>query len=191
VQVLGVDLWNGNAGQLSSFRTVTGATFPLLLNGASATGGNVQSLYGTYDNYVVVNKQGIVRYHAALTWPAGNRYHLDEIRGCVDSLVSTTTGVDDRPSTGALALSAAPNPVREATRLSFTLPAAVAHAELGVYDVRGRRVATLWNGPAMAGRHAVTWRTDDARGEPLPPGVYAVVADIGDRRVSTRVAVVR
>jgi len=77
VQVIGVDEWNGTAAQLRSFKSQTGVTFPLLLNGASATGGNFATLYGTYDNYVVVNKQGIVRYHAALAWPLVNRYHLN------------------------------------------------------------------------------------------------------------------
>ena len=59
MQVIGVDTWNGTQAQLRSFKNTTGATYPLLLNGGLATGGNVEALYGTYDNYIVINKQGI------------------------------------------------------------------------------------------------------------------------------------
>ena len=51
VQVLGVDLWNGTPAQLTSFQQQTGATYPLALQGAAAAGGNLELLYGTYDNY--------------------------------------------------------------------------------------------------------------------------------------------
>jgi hypothetical protein len=87
--VLGPDLYNGNSAQLTGFRDQTGATFPLLLNGASGAGNeNLFIPYGQYDNYVVINKQGIIRYHAYDLWSHGNRYHLDEIRAAVDSLVT-------------------------------------------------------------------------------------------------------
>ena len=98
--MLGVDLYpQSSPGNLTNFKNSTGATFPLLLQGSSSTGGNVTTLYGgpsppaaVYDNYVVINKQGIIRYHAMTTWPHGNRYHLNEIRGAVDSLVAPTVG---------------------------------------------------------------------------------------------------
>ena len=131
VQVLGVDLWNGTASGLNSFKTQTGATYPLLLNGATATGGNVSTLYGTYDNYVVLNKQGIVRYHAALAWPHGNRYHLNEIRATVDSLVA---GFLDAPPTrpSSFAIAASPNPVRGRTTITLALPRDEQHVRVSV-----------------------------------------------------------
>jgi hypothetical protein len=59
-----------------------------------------------------------------------------------------------------------PNPFRPSTEIAFVLPRASTIA-LSVYDVAGRRVANLWEGPTPAGRHAIAW-------EPVgvAPGVY-------------------
>ena len=67
----------------------------------------------------------------------------------------------------AYALEAAyPNPFNPATTIRFDLPEAVA-VELVVFDVLGREVARLVDGPLGAGRHLVRF---EASG--LPSGVY-------------------
>lgn len=71
----------------------------------------------------------------------------------------------------ALAHGSWPNPFNPQTRLYFTLPAA-GSALLSVHDAAGRRVATLWDGPAPAGRSEVDWSARDAAGRPLPAGLY-------------------
>jgi hypothetical protein len=190
VQVLGVDLWNGTAGQLNSFRSTTGATYPLLLNGASSTGGNVETLYGTYDNYVVLNKQGVVRYHAALNWPHGNRYHLNEIRACVDTLVSALVDVPGTPAAG-VAFGASPNPARGPGVFRVALPEPVADAEIVVHDLAGRLVATPWRGPLGAGRHELAWDARGASGAPLPAGLYLARARLGRETRTLRLALTR
>lgn len=50
-----------------------------------------------------------------------------------------------------------PNPFTARTRVEFTVPRA-GEIELAVYDVEGRRVALLAQGPFPAGRHQVEWR---------------------------------
>jgi len=179
VQVIGVDEWNGTTTQLRSFQSQTGATFPLLLNGATATGGNFATLYGTYDNYIVVNKQGIVRYHAALGWPHGNRYHLDEIRGCVDSLVSQVVGVESGAGPGGFRLASVPNPARGAATIELLAPAGGAPAAtITLHDISGRSIATLWDGPVGPGVNRFAWPRGRA-GAALAPGVYVVRARMG------------
>jgi hypothetical protein len=190
VQVIGVDEWNGTAVQLRSFKNQTGVTFPLLLNGAVATGGNFATLYGTYDNYIVVNKQGIVRYHAALAWPLGNRYHLSEIRGCVDSLVTQVVGVEPGPVSPALRLSSVPNPARGAATVELALPVGGGTtATVTVHDLNGRRIATVWDGPVAAGLSRFAWSHTDASGTRLAPGVYLVRARVGTRLLVHRAVV--
>ena len=192
VQVLGADLWNGTPAQVQSFKNQTGATYPLLLQGAAAAGGNISTLYGAglgipYDNYLVINKQGIVRYHAALTWPHGNRYHLNEIRGAVDSLVSNTVGVEGGPRTDELSLSASPSPFRGSTRIELAIPGAgVEHARVAVHDVLGRRIASLWDGPAAGGRLSLEWNARGTQGA-LAAGIYVVTAQVGARFLQRKV----
>lgn len=197
--MLGVDLYPlSSAANLQNFKNQTGVTFPLMIQGSSATGGNVTTLYGgvsppdvVYDNYVVINKQGIIRYHAMTLWPHGNRYHLGEIRATVDSLVTPTVEVGD-PAPASFALGASPNPTRGLTTVAFTNPGPGAQpVEISAHDVSGRRVATLWDGPASAGVTRVDWNGRDGSGAPLPPGLYLVTARFGGRALVTRVAVLR
>ena len=190
VQVVGADEYNGTAAQLRSFRDQTGATYPLLLLAATTTGGNFGTLYGTFDNYVVVNKQGIVRYHAALTWPHGNRYHLNEIRGCVDSLVTQLAGVGGNAPPLGFRLANAPNPARGVTTVELAIPSgAGSSARVTVHDVSGRQVATLWEGAVAAGVSRFPWPHADATGAPLAPGVYLVRAQVGATRLVHRAVV--
>ncbi len=62
----------------------------------------------------------------------------------------------DRPAlpSEALTLENSPNPFNETTTIRYDLPEAGA-VDLAIYDVLGRRVATLANGHAAAGRHTV------------------------------------
>jgi peroxiredoxin len=55
---VGVDTWDGNASGVQNFKSSTGLTYPLCLNGSSVLG-----TYNTsYDRIIVVDKEGIIRY---------------------------------------------------------------------------------------------------------------------------------
>ena len=56
-------------------------------------------------------------------------------------------------------------------RIAFELPAA-GHARLDVYDLGGRRIATLLDESLPAGRHAAAWNGRDDAGAVQPGGVY-------------------
>ena len=65
-----------------------------------------------------------------------------------------------------------PNPFNPETAIRFGLPADAA-VDLEIFDVAGRRVATLLVGEALpAGWHTVTWRGRDDAGRALASGVY-------------------
>ena len=138
----------------------------------------------------MLNKQGIVRYHAALRWPHGNRYHLNEILGSVDSLV---TAVLDVPGGSAvsMALSAAPNPSRGSVRVTLVTPRVAPRAQLTVHDVAGREIAMLWSGALDAGVHEFVWDSRDAGGVAVRAGLYLVRAVVGSERRVRRVVVAR
>lgn len=59
-----------------------------------------------------------------------------------------------------------PNPFNPVTTIQFNLPQS-ADVNLAVYDVLGRRVATLINGTMASGRHSVNFNASD-----LPSGMY-------------------
>ncbi len=100
-------------------------------------------------------------------------------------------GVNDpAPRATDIALSAAPNPVRGSTRLSFTLPQS-ATGSIRILDVSGRLVRQVLAGELAAGAHQVTWDGRDAAGAPVPTGVYLVRFDAGPVHASQKLAVVR
>jgi len=64
-----------------------------------------------------------------------------------------------------------PNPFRAATTIRFVLDRKGA-VNLGVFDVSGRRVASLLADVRIAGEHQVTWNGRDMAGREVAPGVY-------------------
>lgn len=68
-------------------------------------------------------------------------------------------------------LRASPSPARGDVTLAFGLSRAQS-VSLSVYDVSGRRVAALHEGPLAAGEHSLRWDGRDARGASTPPGLY-------------------
>lgn len=190
VEVIGVDMWNGSAAQVNNYKNSTGSTFPLMLNGTVATGGNVETLYGPFDNYLVIDKQGIVRYHAALNYAHGNRFKLNEIRAAVDAHVA---GFVDVPGAGPgrLALAASPNPTQREAAITFTLPRQADDARVSVHDLSGRTVAVLHEGAAAAGTLSLRWDGRDASGQWAPVGLYLVRARTGSEVLTRRLTLVR
>jgi len=100
-----------------------------------------------------------------------------------------SSGVDDG-SVASLALQspAFPNPARSYAIVSFSL-AAPGHVTVRVYDVAGRRVATLLNGAVTAGSHRIEWDIADARD--VASGSYVYRIESRGESVSGKIVVVR
>ena len=83
-----------------------------------------------------------------------------------------------------------PNPFRTQTTLQFDLPEPV-DVTLSVYDVMGRRVATLVDQSMPAGSHDIAWQGRGQDGQALASGVYFVRLTAGDRTATRRLTIVR
>ena len=66
-----------------------------------------------------------------------------------------------------------PNPFNPVTTIRFEIPREAA-VQLAVFDVRGRRVTTLHQGPIQAGYHDATWEGRDDQGRAVASGMYVV-----------------
>jgi hypothetical protein len=85
----------------------------------------------------------------------------------------------------------APNPFRDRVRVTLRVPSAVP-ARVAVYDVGGRLVRTLADGPLPAGRREVTWDGRSAAGAAAASGSYLVRLDVaGHTPVVKRVLLLR
>lgn len=83
-----------------------------------------------------------------------------------------------------------PNPARAAATIKFSLPEA-STATLEVYDLSGRRVATLYSGAAAAGEREVVWNLAGNDGSAVPPGVYVYRLQAAGQAAARRMVVAR
>lgn len=87
-------------------------------------------------------------------------------------------------------LGASPNPFNPATTITFELeyPQSV---RLAVYDMAGRHVVDLADGPFAAGRHPVRWDGRDAAGNGVASGSYLVFMVNGDEVRTSKMVLMR
>jgi hypothetical protein len=85
----------------------------------------------------------------------------------------------------------APNPFNPVTTIRYTVPAGAREATLRVFDVTGRLVTTLADGPAEPGRHAVVWDGTDASGSAVASGVYLYRLESGGDTANGRMVLLK
>ena len=119
--------------------------------------------------------------------PSGNGRAQYDVRNA-----SSTTGVPIASAMSAHLEFAAPspNPSRDETHLSFTLPQR-ATLDLAIYDLQGRRIATLASGEAAAGPHEAQWGGRSDSGQLLGAGIYFARLVTGGKRLTQKVVRVR
>jgi hypothetical protein len=115
-----------------------------------------------------------------------NPQPLDAIAPRTGSEGGTASAVTASLLPEAYALDAPyPNPFSSISSVRFALPES-GDVTVVVYDVLGREVVRLVDGPVEAGRHAAVW---DARG--VPSGTYVVVLRAGSYQQARSVVLVR
>ncbi len=140
-------------------------TDEVLLNGSSLS---------PSENFVV--------YDGRLFFPAST----SQVGGELWVLTSTTTAGEPDLAPRPMPLHAPyPNPARRDVTLTFEV-ADIGPIHLAVFDVLGRRVGALADGPVAAGEHTVRW---DAGA--LPSGVYLVRLTAGDTVQTQRLTLAR
>ena len=117
----------------------------------------------------------------------GGAFWYDDIRFGDVSAVSVPTASSSRPFDLA---QNAPNPFNPTTRIAFEL-ARSQTVELVVYDVAGRRIASLLRGALDPGTHSVTWDGTAADGTPVASGVYRYELKTDSGRTSRRMTLLK
>ncbi len=98
--------------------------------------------------------------------------------------LSMPVSVSERPREFRLA-PAFPNPFNPFTTITFELPERL-RAALTIYDILGRKVATLHDGILGEGEHSIRWDAGD-----LPSGVYFYTLQAGEFVQTGRAALVK
>ncbi len=170
-------MYDGRADQVRiQFKENTETTYPLLLE-ASPIG----PLYGLgRDFYMVIDHRGIVRYRTTDGVGLGSRFDGVSIRAAIvealDELAqeqaASTSVVEEEAVPDAFGwIVNYPNPFNASTSVYFNIARAES-VTLDIYDVRGRLVRRLWEGPLTAGEHQMRWDGRDDGGFAAATGVY-------------------
>lgn len=166
-QALGLDIWDGDVFGVTSFRDQNGITYPVLQKASQV--GNVYT-GDAPDIAVVVDQQGFISYIGVDHNP--DLGDVNVIKGVLDSLLGVTA-INDNPQTikGFELAQNYPNPFNPSTNIRFSLKNSQP-VNLTIYDVLGRRVATLVNEKLTAGTHVVKWNGRNFHGITVASGVY-------------------
>jgi subtilisin family serine protease len=176
------------AGRFQSPEASPVLTSLRMIEATHSTGGNVIDAIGAAGGAIATlthGEQVDLRFEAPDV-PAGKVRDLFLVSTGVYSSV-----VDEPKGTARLDFTLSqnqPNPFSAFTEFQFTLPQ-TAHAQLEVFDLQGRRVATVADREFSAGRQSLTWDRTDAKGQRVGAGVYVYRLTAGDRKLMRKLLV--
>ena len=115
----------------------------------------------------------------------------DEINNVqwTDSFGGSTT-LSDPLARNETELAPVPNPTSGRTAFSFRLPES-GQVTIDVFDLRGRRIASVFDGPVFSTDSIVEWDGSDDFGQPVAQGVYLVKMRSGEWLTTRKLSVVR
>jgi hypothetical protein len=157
----------------------TDALYQVWDTGAGAWENEEQDMFG-------YNDDGLVESATTQTWSGTEWVNDYRLLQFYEEAGGVGTAVEGEQPAGRFQLEGNyPNPFREATTIRFTLPAPE-HVTLEVFDLLGRRVATLVDAPMTPGRHEVT-----LEGTGLADGLYVYSLSSGGTRAARTLHVVK
>jgi hypothetical protein len=83
-----------------------------------------------------------------------------------------------------------PNPFNPETTISFSI-AEDGYTELTVYDIKGRRVASLLNESLKAGHYQKVWNAQSNKGKEIPAGVYFYRLGSGENSIERKMLLLK
>lgn len=103
------------------------------------------------------------------------------------SATEMASSIDDEPDvpTNFAILNNYPNPFNPQTTFHYELPQS-GHVTIDIYDIQGKKVATLFDGVSEAGKHELTWNASAQ-----PSGIYFCRLVTGNEIISKMVTLLK
>ncbi len=83
------------------------------------------------------------------------------------------------------------NSTRPADLYSTPLIEVLTPIDIGVYNIKGQRIATVYNNKLFGATRTFQWNGSDDRGKPVAPGVYFMRVVAGDKTATKKVVIIR
>jgi hypothetical protein len=108
----------------------------------------------------------------------------------IDDIISNSSGIDEPAPLPQLELSQNyPNPFNSSTTINFETPPAT-KANLAIYDLTGRKVATLFDG-ISSGSKSVVWNTNEGDTHQISSGIYLCKLIGGNRSITQKMILLK
>jgi peroxiredoxin len=185
---LGLDTWNYSRSANDNFKSLTGITYPLLLNAKQS----LVDYYGntsSYDRSVVIAVDGKVAYKGS-DWVDSD---IDQVTTTIEeqlSKVSTSSEPSENIPTTITLQQNYPNPFNPSTVITYTLNEAT-QVSLKVFNMLGAEVATVVNERQSAGEKKVTWNATESSGSALPSGLYIYQLKAGGDVITKKMTLIK
>ncbi|MBN1131304.1 MAG: hypothetical protein JXA71_20115, partial [Chitinispirillaceae bacterium] len=111
-------------------------------------------------------------------------------RTLISAGVNVITGLSARNMAGVRILRKYPDPFSASTAIEFSLPVP-ARARLDIVNAGGKKVRTLFDNTASAGRSSMHWDGKDEAGNALPNGIYVCRLTALNKTISETVRIAR
>jgi hypothetical protein len=122
--------------------------------------------------------------------PGGTyRYRVEHSKGAGWDELFETDAVSI-PSMPAALFQNHPNPFNPSTAIGYYLPSS-AHVTLEIFDVSGRRIRSLVDGPMAGGYHTALWNGADDAGRAVSSGIYFCVLRADKQSLTRKMTLLR
>jgi len=114
----------------------------------------------------------------------------DSIHNCHDifcdtiNVINNSTGLNEHAAI-ASSLNNYPNPFNGSTTVSYTLKQD-AEIELAVFDVLGKKVATIDKGLKTTGKHSTVWDAEN-----INQGIYLVQLKVNQQTITKKIIITK
>ena len=148
------------------------------------TGSSLSGVYYTTDLTTWIDfSTGLESYDYSVSQLAATDEYLYKTGGTINSYQIPLPELDthwERTQFVEFTLSQNyPNPFNPTTILKYDLPED-AMVNITIYDMMGRRIKTLVNGPKSAGYKSVNWDATNDYGRPVSAGIYLYQIHVGE-----------
>jgi len=177
VVTLGIEIWNANKTQASSFAQTGGISFPYLING-----GSTAQAYGAITDYLyILDENGIIIYKKIY----GSPYNPTTMSAIIDSLLAnmgaTLLFPTKQPKLNIPGLIISPNPSRGKVMIQFSN--LKENATVNIYNTKGQKIQNLF---IPKDRKSIVWTIHEKSPKMIPQGMYLIEADFGNNKKVTK-----
>ncbi len=180
---LGLDTWNSSVSANQNFRSVTGITYPLLLN-AQQTLVDYYGGSGFYDRSLVIGADGFVKYKGTSFVNSDYEDVVDVIEAEL-TILNTSSELREELPTSIQLDQNYPNPFNPSTTISFELTSP-GEVKLEIFNALGQQIATLVDGFQPSGRQSVNWNA-----VAVPSGIYIYRLTSGGEILTRRMMLIK